>query len=132
MSALPTIRLFWIAWLVFLCPLALLADPKVPSGKALKPARKVYEWEGVETYLVLRQLGQEAKVAVIVDHSVTGTSSLRLEETTPLDAIRVITKAKQLTTFKISRKVWVIYDSATIGAPVGVKSKAMPEDGAAK
>jgi len=60
------------------------------------PARMVNEFQGEEVGAVLRLLARQAAINLVVSDLVQGTITMRLENLSPLEAIRVIVTAKGL------------------------------------
>ena len=56
----------------------------------------VLEFQGDEIGLVLRTLARQAGISIVVSDKVQGTVTMRLVNTTPRDAIRVIVDSKNL------------------------------------
>ena len=57
-------------------------------------ARTVREFQGDEVPMVLRLLARQAGINIVVSDQITGTINMRVENLTPLEAIRVIVDAK--------------------------------------
>jgi hypothetical protein len=87
---------------------ALIANPFVVW------AAEPIEFQGETIAGALKQLGRQAGVRVVVDHGVAGAVTIRLEETTPKEAIDIIIEAKNLRKFE-GEGVLVIDDPAVVG-----------------
>ncbi|MCX6968284.1 MAG: hypothetical protein NTZ46_11030 [Verrucomicrobia bacterium] len=79
------------------------ANPAIPSAAAetaapaLAPsARRVHDIQGEEAATILRLLARQAGINVVVSDQILGTINMRLENMTPLEAIKVIVEAKGL------------------------------------
>jgi len=59
-------------------------------------ARTVHEFQGDEVPMVLRLLARQAGINIMVSDQINGTINMRVENLTPLEAIKVIVDAKGL------------------------------------
>jgi type IV pilus assembly protein PilQ len=59
-------------------------------------ARTVHEFQGDEVAMVLRRLARQAGSNIMVSDQIVGTVNMRVENLTPLEAIKVIVDAKGL------------------------------------
>ncbi len=67
------------------------------AAPALAPnARRVHDIQGDEVGTILRLLARQAGVNIVVSDQIAGNINMRLENMTPLDAIKVIVDAKGL------------------------------------
>ena len=71
---------------------ATLAAPPVANPNA----RTVHEFQGDEVAMVLRLLARQAGINIMVSDQIVGTINMRVENLTPLEAIKVIVDAKGL------------------------------------
>ncbi|MDD5351383.1 MAG: hypothetical protein PHQ12_14320, partial [Chthoniobacteraceae bacterium] len=68
-----------------------------PPAVVVNPnARTVRDFQGEEVAMVLRLLARQAGVNVVVSDQIAGTINMRVENLTPMEAIRVIVEAKGL------------------------------------
>lgn len=82
-------------------PAGVVAAPGAPIAPGVPavdtaPQSNVLEFQGDEIGLVLRSLGLKANVSIVVSDKVQGTVTMRLVNTTPRDAIKVIVDSKGL------------------------------------
>lgn len=69
----------------------------LPSSLEVNPnARTVHEFQGDEIAMVLRLLARQAGINIMVSDQIQGTVNMRVENLTPLEAIKVIVDAKGL------------------------------------
>lgn len=72
-------------------------DASAPAPVVVNPnARTVHEFQGDEVAIVLRLLARQAGINIVVSDLITGTINMRVENLTPLEAIKVIISAKGL------------------------------------
>lgn len=72
------------------------AEP-IEAPVALTPSTpRLNEFQGDDTSLVLRTLGRQAGISVVVDGRISGTVTARFEDKTPRQAIDVVADAKGL------------------------------------
>ncbi len=57
-------------------------------------ARTVHEFQGDDVSMVLRLLARQAGINIMVSDQIVGTINMRVENLTPLEAIKVIVDAK--------------------------------------
>lgn len=78
------------------------ATPGLPPAATPPPvvinpnARTVHEFQGDEVAMVLRLLARQAGINIMVSDQIVGTVNMRVENLTPLEAIKVIVDAKGL------------------------------------
>ncbi|MEI8235300.1 MAG: hypothetical protein WCH57_11545 [Verrucomicrobiota bacterium] len=70
--------------------------PVEPPPVANPNARTVRDFQGDEVTTVLRLLARQAGINIMVSDQITGAINMRVENLTPLEAIRVIVEAKGL------------------------------------
>ena len=75
---------------------AVPVTPVEPPPVANPNARTVRDFQGDEVSTVLRLLARQAGVNIMVSDQITGNINMRVENMTPLEAIRVIVEAKGL------------------------------------
>ena len=99
-------------------PVEAQAPPVAPSGAAagatepalpkLAPnARRVHDIQGEEVAIILRLLARQASINIVVSDQITGTINMRLEDMTPLDALKVIVDAKGLDMSQVNNVYFV-------------------------
>ena len=73
------------------------AAPAEMALPAVNPnARKTHDFQGEEVGTVLRLLARQAGINIMVSDQITGTINMRVENLTPLEAIRIVVDAKGL------------------------------------
>ena len=83
-------------------PASAVAVPGLPPAATPPPiainpnARTVHEFQGDEVAMVLRLLARQAGINIMVSDQIAGTVNMRVENLTPLEAIKVIVDAKGL------------------------------------
>ncbi len=81
---------------------------ELPAPETVDPnARTARDFQDVEVATALRLLARQAKVNMVVSSSVTGTVSMRLENTTAREAIQVIITAQGLLLDEIDGVLYV-------------------------
>ncbi|XHR27047.1 MAG: type II secretion system protein GspD [Chthoniobacteraceae bacterium] len=67
-----------------------------PESIANPTARTIRDFQNEDISMVLRLLARQAGISVVVSDSIAGTINMRVENVTPMEAIRVIAEAKGL------------------------------------
>jgi len=72
------------------------SDLQIPEAGAPGGARTVNEFQNEDVASVLRLLARQAGINIVVSDQVLGTITMRLENLSPMEAIRVVVTAKNL------------------------------------
>jgi type IV pilus assembly protein PilQ len=89
-------------------PAPAVVAPVLPPPAAANPnARTVHEFQGDEVAMVLRLLARQAGINIMVSDQIQGTVNMRVENLTPLEAIKVIVDAKGLDMSQVNNVYFV-------------------------
>ncbi len=77
-------------------PVVAVAPAAAPESIANPTARTIRDFQNEDISMVLRLLARQAGISVVVSDAIAGTINMRVENVTPMEAIRVIAEAKGL------------------------------------
>jgi hypothetical protein len=122
--------LFAAALAAFIVPGSLSADTGATDSAAVESgsAASHREFQGDDLPGVLRMLARDAKVTLVVDDRISGTITMRLEDKTPLEAIKIIAFAKGLDLTQADGVYYIRSKDQSTSADIGPANPPPPID----